>query len=354
MSSIPAEALRWLQVEISSLCQAGCIDCNRWRPAEGYRYWDPGEPTEWLQNSTHPMMNSYYQVSRWTAHISKFSGVRHLQFCGNMGDPMAHPHIVDCCEAVKQHMPDCVVDISTNGGIGRTQHYEQLARMGVEITFAVDGLEDTNHIYRRGVSWQMVRERMSAFIGAGGKAQWQWIDFPHTRHQMERARKLSREWGFDVFDVRERFTQTKKFDRSIMLASRQPVRLNTRHSEPTQSLEELESSYAEQLEEYQSWQVIPGCAHAPDVPYHHPNPHINVDGTLWPCCFMANVAFHTSAHVRNWWSQITRDLPNDWNSLDHHTPQEILSSHLWQSVLPETWKNKTNLICLTHCGKCLE
>jgi len=349
---ITHKATRWLQVEISSLCQAGCIDCNRWRPEGGSEEWRPGDETRWLQNSHHHMLNKYYPSQDWSKHIRMFEGVRHLQFCGNMGDPMSHPGILDCCMAVKSHMPDCVIDISTNGGIGRPEHYRQLAMMGVHVTFAVDGLEDTNHIYRRGVDWQMVRDRMTAFIDAGGRAQWQWIEFPHNSHQIDRARELSDLWGFDEFEVRTRFTQDSDFDRSILAASKQAVLLNSKHREPDYSEQYLESMYEEQLEQHSHLRVDPACTHAPDVDYHHPNPHINVDGTLWPCCFTANTPFHTSAPVRHWWKRLTQDLDPDWNSLYHHTPQQIIQSEFWQNLLPKTWEDNTNTVCLIHCGKC--
>jgi hypothetical protein len=354
MSNITTRSLRWLQVEISSLCQAGCIDCNRWRPAGGYAEWDPGEPTEWLQNSSYYHMNTYYDLDAWRSHIVKFDAVRHVQFCGNMGDPMSHPQIVECARAVKLHKPECVVDISTNGAIGRVEHYQQLARLGVTISFAVDGLEDTNHIYRRGVSWPKLVERMRAFIDSGGKAYWQWIDFPHTRHQMERARSLSKQWGFDGFDLRQRFTATKKFDISINMASKQPVQLNSKHSEPDYDPKYLEQNYLEQLSEYSNHHVYPQCVTAPDSSWYHPCPHINVDGTMWPCCFTSTSTFHSNPSVRRWWKQLTQHLDDNWNNLHYHSPSEIVQSEFWQTILPNTWKDKTNVICLNHCGKCLE
>lgn len=342
----------WLQVEISALCQAGCIDCNRWRPFTGSWEWKPGYQTNWLQNSSYSHMNTYYDIDEWDRHISMFSNVRHLQFCGNMGDPMAHPRIVDCCKSVLKHLPGCNVDISTNGGLGKLEHYKALAKIGVVVSFAVDGLSDTNQIYRRGVNWTKVIDRMKAFIDAGGKAQWQWIRFPHNEHQIDQGKQLAKQMGFDSFDLRERFTQDPNFDKSIILASKQPVNLNTKHIEPKYSTKELEEHYQEQLSGYKNYDVDPGCMNAPDKDYYHPSLHINVDGSLWPCCYTANLPFHTSPAVRHWWKSMTKDYKHDWNNLHSHTPEEIIQSHYWQNVLPNSWKDKTNIVCLNHCGKC--
>ena len=97
-----------------------------------------------------------------------------ILYCGNHGDPMMSPHIVDLCPG------NIEVSIATNGGIGRISDYEQLARNKVHITFGIDGLEDTNHLYRQGVLWNNLMERVEAFISAGGTAIWQFIKFKHN------------------------------------------------------------------------------------------------------------------------------------------------------------------------------
>lgn len=352
MKTLTEDNFNWLQVEISAVCQAGCIDCNRWRPQGGFDNWQPGQPTEWQLNSTYPHLNKYYQTNDWLTHLEKFSSIKHLQLIGNMGDPMTHPYIIEVCAIIKKTFPNCKIDMSTNGGIGSVDNFEKLAEMNVEITFAIDGLQDTNHIYRRGVEWKKVEQRFKTFINAGGRAQWQWVDFPHTRHQIETARQLSQQWGFDVFDVKSRFTHDPKFDQSIIDASKQPVNLKSRHREESLSKSQLEQDYQSALDEFQNYFVEPKCVDVPNTDYHHPCPHLNVDGTLWPCCYTANIPFHASPHVRNWWQSVTKHFPIGWNSLFNHTPIEILNSEWWQTVLPSSWQSNTNLVCLHHCGKC--
>lgn len=350
--AITTDNFKWLQVEISAFCQAGCIDCNRWRPRGGYLAWETGTPTEWQLNGDHPHMNSVYDVAVWRQHIQQFHSVRHLQFVGNMGDPMAHPHIVECCEIVRKHLPNCTVDISTNGGLGQIETYVKLANLGVEVTFAIDGLEDTNHIYRRGVDWHKAKQRFTAYIQAGGQAQWQWVDFPHTRHQIDTARQLAKQWGFNVFDVRPRYTPDQKFDSAIIAASSQPVDLRSRHQNLQQ--DDLDQQYRHMLEEMSHLRVEPRCANVPDVDYYHPCPHINVDGTLWPCCFTANIPFHASPAIQHWWQKVSSNFPNHWNSLSHFTPQQILESEWWSQLLPDSWKTNTNRVCLEQCGGCIK
>jgi MoaA/NifB/PqqE/SkfB family radical SAM enzyme len=89
---------------------------------------------------------------------------------------------------------------------GRTpEWWAELARViGSKgyVAFGIDGLSDTNHIYRRGTFWDKIMENAKAFIGAGGRAQWDFIVFKHNQHQIAEARELSKLMGFDRFNIK--------------------------------------------------------------------------------------------------------------------------------------------------------
>jgi sulfatase maturation enzyme AslB (radical SAM superfamily) len=65
--------------------------------------------------------------------------------------------------------------------------------------FSIDGLEDTNHIYRRNVKWDKLISNVKSFINAGGVAEWDYLVFKHNEHQLEEAEKFSKELGFKFF-----------------------------------------------------------------------------------------------------------------------------------------------------------
>ena len=64
------------------------------------------------------------------------------------------------------------------------------------VVFSVDGLEDTNHIYRRGVKWEKLITNMRAYSATGAYAVWEWLVFEHNQHQVEEARALAKELNF--------------------------------------------------------------------------------------------------------------------------------------------------------------
>ena len=72
---------------------------------------------------------------------------------------------------------------------------------GFKAWFGIDGLEDTNHIYRRGVKWERLQDNFREYIKAGGDAGWQFIVFPWNEHQIEEARQRSLDEGFATFSL---------------------------------------------------------------------------------------------------------------------------------------------------------
>jgi hypothetical protein len=77
------------------------------------------------------------------------------------------------------------------------------------VVFAIDGLRDTLAVYRRNVSFDKVVANASAFIDAGGKAEWDFLIFEHNEHQVESARAQAEALGFESFNPKRsaRFTK---------------------------------------------------------------------------------------------------------------------------------------------------
>ena len=61
--------------------------------------------------------------------------------------------------------------------------------------FSVDGLEDTNNMYRRGVLWDRIDANIRAYTGTGAKGMWDYLMFEYNKHQIEQAKDQCKEWG---------------------------------------------------------------------------------------------------------------------------------------------------------------
>ncbi len=169
-----------IHVEASSYCNARCPQCPR-----NFCGWNEPVDIEQLHISVNNLSNIVKQIP----HLVD------ANFSGNHGDPMMNPRITDLTKLFQSSA------ITTNGSPGRIETYQELAKLDVHITFSIDGLEDTNHIYRQDVVWDKVMQRAKAFIDAGGRACWKFVPFAHNIHQLEDAKRLSIKLGFEQFDV---------------------------------------------------------------------------------------------------------------------------------------------------------
>ena len=350
--------IKWLDVDISASCNAGCIDCNRF--LYDHRY------NEFKLNSLHPYMNKLSDVDRWEDIIRQFENLKYIQLLGNVGDPMVHPKADQFVEISHKHHPDARIEINSNGSVGSIKTWQRICdlvpRLGnqLSLVFSIDGLEDTNHIYRRGVEWQRIMERAKLFIDAGGHAEWKMIDFPYNEHQREPAKQLAQDMGFKTFTVFPRQTPTPEFDQKIIDHSVKPVSKDMAgvpdmsHDKALIEHQKMVDHFADQP----NFEIMPKCMNTKsDDVGHWPNFQINVEGTLWPCCFASNLQFSGSVVAKHFESveqKYIKKYGKHWNNLYHTDLKTILQSDWFRYDLPNSWNtpSQSYFMCLENCGTC--
>ena len=187
MSYININNLNVVNLELTDFCNAACPHCARFK-------WD-GTLNENKVNKNHTTL----ALIKEKIPTSVIKRLKRLYSVGTFGDPLMNPETADIYEYVGTQNPSCELEIHTNGGGRNKDFWQRLAKIGVRVCFSIDGLKDTNHLYRRKVEWEKVMENVEAFIGAGGKAEWKWLLFKHNEHQVEEARTLADKMGFDQF-----------------------------------------------------------------------------------------------------------------------------------------------------------
>lgn len=146
-----------------------------------------------------------------------------IYMCGNYGDPASARQTIEMYEYFKSVNPNIIIGMNTNGGIRNPEWWDRLAKVMTGekdyVVFSIDGLEDTNHLYRRNVRWSKVIENAQAFINAGGKAHWDMLVFEHNKHQVDDAYALAKSMNFKWF----RAKVSRRFNRFPVDGISQPI-----------------------------------------------------------------------------------------------------------------------------------
>ena len=180
--------IKVLHLESTDVCQAACPACAR----ETDKEFDHAQ-------------KHHLTIKQIQQHISDFD-IRNLDkmfMCGNYGDPAAGRHTLDIYRYFRQINPEIVLGMNTNGAIQNTAWWQSLGeifhRHQDYVVFSIDGLEDTNHNYRRGVNWHKLIENAQAYVATGARAHWDMLVYRHNEHQVDACEQLARELGFTWF-----------------------------------------------------------------------------------------------------------------------------------------------------------
>lgn len=178
-----------VHVELSNLCNAACPLCPRY-----------------VNNSlrVNPELDlgsvSLDDFKKWfpLEFVQRSKG---WIFCGTNGDPLMARDVYEILEYVLRNS-EAKVQVNTNGSIRDGEFWEKMGSLFSEpcvnsryVVFSVDGLEDTNHIYRRNVKWERVIENMRAYSKSGATGIWDFLIFKHNQHQLGEAESLCKELG---------------------------------------------------------------------------------------------------------------------------------------------------------------
>lgn len=182
--------------ELSEKCNAACPLCVRTDP------YNQSKPIREVSRKRELLIKDFMHIL--PSHVMK--DVEEISLCGNVGDPIAAR---DCLKIVQyiSEFPHVQIIIETNGSLRSDKWWKLLGEaMKVNelsvVYFHVDGLKDTNHIYRQLTNFDKIMENAEAYISTGATAIWEFIPFAHNEHQVEEAHKKAMEMGFDKFIVR--------------------------------------------------------------------------------------------------------------------------------------------------------
>lgn len=332
--------LTQIHLEISNNCQASCPMCSR--------------------NSHGGLDNPLLTLNDWT--LENFQNVMTARvlnqihgfyFCGTFGDPIMNNNLIDMCRYATLTNKNIQVHIHTNGGARSRKWWSELAGVLPDnhlVVFGIDGLEDTNHLYRIGVRYETVIENAKSFIAAGGKAQWAFIRFRHNEHQLEKAREISQQLGFESFHHKE----SSRF----ILEPR--VKVVNRQGEITHYIEPATDTPMKFIDKdaVSNYKSIVQSASIDCQVLKTKEIYIDAHGDLYACCWLANTPYtHISEdaafEVRRKIKQQHDNMVNKLGEVNtfRRSVADIIDSEQYQKIWQDMWHGENkNIICARSCG----
>lgn len=337
------EAVEW---EITTRCNASCPQC----PRNNYG----GKVI-----STLPLITIDLETAKKFLPIENMKNLKSVYFCGTYGEPAVNKELVQICEWIKSF--GITVGIHTNGGIQNEKWWTDLANVLDEndfVVFGIDGLEDTNHLYRKGVNWNRLVKNATAFIDAGGSAQWDFIAFRHNEHQVEDARNLSVELGFKKFNIKK----TSRFiNKKHELVDFWPVLDNNGNQEYILEVPSNPEYVNHQMDRYKLIEKEYGSfdAYARTTPidcYHNKIKKISIgaDGYVVPCGWLNDRLYGIEAEAHPDYERIYHlfDIAGGIEKVNlNYIDLKTIIDDTWYPVLERSWNDNTRLSrCGTMCG----
>jgi len=183
-----------LHIELTNHCNANCPFCPRFIP---------GTPI--VRPDLKLSSISLDQFKEWFPP-DVISETKRLLLCGTHGEPTMAKDFLEILKYVKINSPLCNILINSNGGSHKPSYWKEMGKIlknnnlyKDRVVFSIDGLEDTNHLYRKNINWSKLMENVKSYISTKAIAEWDFLTFKHNEHQIEEARKLSKDLGFANF-----------------------------------------------------------------------------------------------------------------------------------------------------------
>jgi hypothetical protein len=328
------EDIRVVHLEITGKCQAGCSMCARNEQVD----------SDILVAPTTAEL-SYEDCARIfpKQFIKQLTG---MYMCGNYGDPIIAKDTLEVFEYFRYANHNMELNMYTNGGARPPSWWRDLAGILIHgkgrVTFGIDGLEDTNHLYRENVRWENVMSSAKAFIEAGGEARWHFLVFKHNEHQVDEARELARKLGFRSF-VPKRTSRWQGQTTYKHLA--QP--------EKKEYVHQVNAIKAEVVKIYGSYDEFLNRTNISCRVKKERGIYISAEGLLVPCCWLAGSALYNPDVASYKEGELFQLLNGDKSNIDTkiHGIDGVLANGFFDRIEKSWSANSTTDGRLKTCAK---
>lgn len=369
------EQIKTVHLEITERCNAACLQCGR--------NINGGEVNPYLKDrelSLEDIKNFF--------PVDFIKQLHHVYLCGNYGDPIVAHDTLKILSYFREVNSGLLLSLNTNGSARNKEWWIELAQILGDngyVIFSIDGLKDTNHIYRQNTNWDKIVESFTSFIEAGGNAHWEFIVFNHNEHQVEEAEILAREQGFKKFQIKK----TARFNSGLEGKVKEGISIKNKKGNIIEikkpnnqkfindGLQTLTSKIGEipiitlpTTHEEIKDKLFPELFVGPLVPLYEKTKidckvkkeksiYVSAEGIVQPCCWIgANMYrwYHMYQRTQIW--RYINKVGLDNISLKHHSLKTILEGDYF-NLIEQSWdmptcKKGKLMVCAKTCGSDLE
>ena len=289
--------------------------------------------------------------------------LKRIYLCGNYGDPIVASDTLASLRYFREINPKLRLDLFTNGSARKEDWWKELAGTVNLVHFSVDGLEDTNHLYRKGTHFPTILKNMKIYLRAGGTAVWDFIVFRHNEHQVETARSMAKKLGFKSFNVKKtgRFfnvTQARGKDRQAVLNRRGEVDYFIEKPLNEKYLNKALLKEDHLVKKYGSLSTYLDQTHIKCKVLREKSLYVSAEAYVFPCCWTAGQLYPWFIEEKSspLWKMID-ELEGGIKSLSarEKTIESIVNGPFFQKTLIDSW-NKPSIkegklkCCAKTCG----
>lgn len=315
-----------LTLEITSFCNLHCPQCPRYTE-DGFLAIDEQKHLDYDKFSE----NFEYK---------KFSSLKEIIIEGDYGDALMHPDL-DKFLTFFQGIEN--IKVVTNGSIRKSHWWQNAAQKykNLTVVFSIDGLEDTNHIYRINAKWKKILENCTSFIENGGNAEWKYIVFKHNQHQIEFAEKMANDIGFKDF-------YTHYSNRNFYGTNKWPVKIDGKYQFDLEIADNIDPDRMKPNKLAQKAKhKFPITCQWIEINQIY----INHRGHVLPCCMTSGVTWKKGIS-----NQLFRRTIGDIDDIDitKNNIVSIAKSDFYSKNLKESLKKEetAHALCVANCSGC--
>lgn len=296
-----------LHIELTNRCVLSCPGCPR---------------TQWQELLKMPVSKSDLDIDDFARFLDCPGGDKISTFtlCGDYGDSIYYPKLF---EFLNRFRATKSYNLTTNGSHRSDKFWHELSEILDErdtVCFSIDGLEDTNHIYRVNSNWSDIMRGLDIMSKSRSKIVWKSIIFNYNYHQLAEMKKIANDKGCE-------FTAEKTH------------RYGNEQLRPPDHLVELNYEYQEIFQTDHSIVIEPRCVK---------EKVITCEGFLFPCDWIRNPK---TLYKSQLWKQKNRWIEK-LNIKNTNFDQAMLIVEDWSNFVRQSSQDQlptVDVLCKMKC-----